>query len=123
MMRVFLLLCALILSAWSMSFEEAQLRAKKEDKKILVELVMASCPYCERMEKYVLSQEDVLKLIEASFVFVSLDIDKDSIPEHLSSRMTPTFYFLSKDGKKILHEIKGALPKSEFINHVKYAAQ
>ena len=122
-MRVFLLVCVLILSSWSISFEEAQLRAKKEDKKILVELVMASCPYCERMEKYVLSQEDVLKLIEASFVFVSLDIDKDSIPEHLSSRMTPTFYFLSKDGKKILHEIKGALPKSEFINHVKYAAQ
>ncbi len=122
-MKAFFLLIACVISLWSMSFEEAISNAKKENKKILVELVMEGCPYCERMEKYVLSKADVKEILDASFVFVVLDIDKDTIPDHLTSRMSPSFYFLSKDGQKILHEIKGAPPKSDFINQLKYVAQ
>ena len=122
-MKAIILLVTCIISLWSMSFEEAITTAKQENKRILVELIMEGCPYCERMEKYVLSKADVKEILDASFIFVVLDIDKDTIPEHLTSRMSPSFYFLSKDGQKIMHEIKGAPPKSDFINQLNYVAR
>jgi len=119
-MKVLFLCFMFCISVWSSDFEEAIQKATKEEKKILVELVMESCPYCERIEKYVLSKDEVKSILEKHFVFLALDIDKESIPELFTSRMTPTFYFLSSDGQKILHEIKGAPAKSDFMNILEY---
>jgi len=65
-----------------------------------------------------LSKDDVKKLMDEHYVFIKLDINKEVIPEHLTSRMTPTFYFLSSDGEHILEEIKGAPSKSDFVNYL-----
>ena len=119
-MKVFFLIVSLCMHVWSFGYEDAVQKAIKENKKLLVELVMESCPYCERFQKYVLSKDDVKVILDKDFVFVVLDIDKDTIPEQFSSRMTPTFYFLSSDGQKILHEMKGAPAKSDFINTLNY---
>lgn len=114
-----IILCALLsISLWSLSFEEAVMEAKKEHKLLLVELEMESCPYCERMDKFVLSKEDVKKLINEHYIFLKLDINKEVIPEHFTSRMTPTFYFLSSNGENIIEEIKGAPSKSDFIHYL-----
>ena len=114
-----IILCVLLsISLWAFNFEEAVIEAKKEHKLLLVELEMESCPYCERMEKFVLSKDDVKKLINEHYIFIKLDINKEVIPEHLISRMTPTFYFLSSDGENIIEEIKGAPSKSDFINYL-----
>ncbi|MDD4507058.1 MAG: thioredoxin family protein [Sulfurospirillaceae bacterium] len=114
-----IILCVLLsISLWAFNFEEAVIEAKKEHKLLLVELEMESCPYCERMEKFVLSKDDVKKLMDEHYVFIKLDINKEVIPEHLTSRMTPTFYFLSSDGESIIEEIKGAPSKSDFINYL-----
>lgn len=117
-MKKIILYLLLSISLWAFNFEEAVIEAKKEHKLLLVELVMDSCPYCERMDKFVLSKDDVQKLIDEHYVFIKLDINKEVIPEHLTSRMTPTFYFLSSDGESIIEEIKGAPSKSDFINYL-----
>lgn len=98
------------------SFNEAVLEAKQKHKILLVELVMEFCPYCMQMDKYILSKADVRDTINAKFIFVKLDIEKDEIPDLLPSRMTPTFYFLDETGERILQEIKGAPSKSEFLS-------
>lgn len=114
-----IILCVFLgMILWATGFEESILKAKREYKLLLVELEMESCPYCEKMDKFVLSKDDVKKLIEEHYVFLKLDINKEVIPEHLISRMTPTFYFLSSDGENILEEIKGAPSKSDFINYL-----
>ena len=110
--------CGLLIISLSLcgsSFSDATESAKTQKKLILVELVMESCSYCEKMEKFVLSKEDVKNAIEKNYIFVKLDIQKDEMPELLTSRITPTFYFLSSDGIKILHEVIGAPSKSEFM--------
>ena len=119
-----IILCVLLsISLWAFNFEEAVIEAKKERKLLLVELEMELCPYCERMDKFVLSKEDVKKLINEHYVFIKLDINKEVIPEHLISRMTPTFYFLSSDGESVIEEIKGAPSKSDFINYLNKVKQ
>jgi len=97
------------------NLSEAIDKAQTQKKMILVELVMASCSYCEKMEKFVLSKEDVKNILDRHYVFLKLDINKEEIPELLTSRMTPTFYFLSSDATQVLYEIQGAPSKSEFI--------
>jgi len=112
------MVCGLLiisLSLWASSFSDAREKAKAQQKPILVELVMESCLYCEKMEKFILSKEDVKKILEKNYILLKLDIHKDEIPEFLVSRVTPTFYFLSSDGITILHEVIGAPSKSEFI--------
>ena len=122
-MKKIILCVFLSMTLWASSFEEAILKAKSEHKLLLVELEMEFCPYCERMDKFVLSKDDVKQLINDNYVFIKLDINKEVIPEHLSSRMTPTFYFLSSDGESIIEEIKGAPSKSDFMNYLNKVKQ
>lgn len=119
-MKWLFLIFSLCLNLLSESFDDALLEAKKTNKLLLVELEMEFCPYCERMEKFVLSKEEVKSIIQEHYIFVKLDIHKDTIPENLTSRMTPTFYFLTSDGEKILKEVKGAPSKSDFINYLNH---
>lgn len=122
-MKFIVSLLLLSLSLWAINYEDAVRKAQKEDKKILVELVMESCPFCEQVDKYILTKVEVQTLLEKGFVFLKLDIDKNEIPDFLLSRMTPTFYFLNAKGDKILHEIKGAPSKSQFINQLEYVTK
>lgn len=122
-MRFIVSLLLFSVTLWAMNFEDAVLKAQKEDKKILVELVMESCPFCEQVDKYILTKADVQTLLDKGYIFLKLDINKDEIPDFLLSRMTPTFYFLNTKGDKILHEIKGAPSKSDFINQIEYVTK
>jgi thioredoxin-related protein len=96
------------------SFDEALMRAKIEKKLLLVELIMDFCPYCERMEKSVLSKDDVKKILDEKYIFIKLNTKRDEIPSNLTSRLTPTFYFLNHQGE-VLEELKGLMKKSDFL--------
>jgi thioredoxin-related protein len=113
-MKIIVSLFLMSLSLYAMSFNDIKIQAAAEKKLILVELVMESCSYCEKMEKFVLSKEDVKSIITKNYMLLKLDIHKDEIPEFLTSRITPTFYILTSDNV-ILHEMIGAPSKSEFI--------
>lgn len=119
-MKVLMILFFLGITVWAMTFEDAVVKAGKENKKILVEMVMEFCPFCEQVDTYILSKSEVQRVINNHFIFLKIDINKDDIPEHLTSRMTPTFYFLNVKGENILHEIRGAPSKSEFLNQLQH---
>lgn len=119
MKKLFLFIYFLTLNVWANNYDIAIKKAQDEGKKLLVELVMESCPYCEKVERFVLANQEVKETIENHFIFIVLDIQKDSIPDHLTSRLTPTFYFLNPNNETILFEIKGAPSKSEFLNFLK----
>ncbi|WP_024953778.1 thioredoxin family protein [Sulfurospirillum arcachonense] len=114
MKNILFILLVTSLFLYAENFEKAVEKARGTDKLILVELEMQFCPYCIRMEKSVLSKLDIKEILENKYIFVKLDIHTDEIPEHLKSRVTPTFYFLSNDGEKILDEIIGITKKSDF---------
>lgn len=109
---VLVFLCISFLNA--NSFDEAIKQASKEKKLVLVELTRDFCPYCVRMEKSVLSKEDVKALIKEKYIFITLNLSHDEIPYNLTSKLTPTFYFLNAKGE-IIEEVKGLMKKSDFI--------
>lgn len=115
MMKIIGCVLFISLGLLASSLDDVAAKAKVQNKRIIVELAMESCSYCEKMDKFVLSKEDVKSAIDKSYIFLKLDIHKDEIPELFSSRMTPTFYILTADSI-ILHEVIGAPSKSEFMS-------
>jgi len=96
------------------SLERALELASEEDKKILVDVYAAWCPYCQRMHSDVYTSEDVLKAISDYFIWVQINVESDSKVNYLGTEMTeaefaraldnknvPTTYFLNDEGSII----------------------
>ncbi|MCK9455447.1 MAG: thioredoxin family protein [Sulfurimonas sp.] len=110
-MRHLILIMALLfnLSAldWPNDYEEALVDAKKENKDIYLFIGSEYCKYCEKFEKEVLSQDEVIQRLKKSYVLIYLSRDIDDIPEEFETTPVPRHYFLTKDGKVILTTIGG----------------
>ena len=92
--------------------------AKKQDKIILVEATSSFCHYCKKMDREVLSSEEVKKLLDSKFLILKVDLYKDKIPLGIQVSVTPTYIFIDKN-KKLLNIVKGVWSKKEFIDILK----
>lgn len=95
------------------TLEEAQKLQKQNSKIIMLNITASHCPYCKKMEKNVFQNIEMSKWIDNKFIPVKVDIDFDDIPMNLNPKMTPTFYFISKE-EKILKVIPGSWNIEDF---------
>ncbi len=105
------------ISLANMSIKQLVQKAKKENKRLLIEAISKTCYYCEKMSKEVLSLPDVKKAINQNFVFIQVDIDEKKLPLNLDKKfkkITPTFFALTPSGK-LLNDYPGAWSKSDFL--------
>lgn len=129
MIKKLLLAAALFLNLsafdWPSDYEEALAEAKKEQKDIYLFIGSEYCRYCEKFEKEVLSQEEVIQRLKKSYVLIYLSRDIDDIPSHLETTPVPRHYFLTKDGKVILTTIGGRSVEGfyELLDEVKEAKE
>jgi thioredoxin-related protein len=110
----FFLFLACLSFVYANDLDAALKKADLENKLVLVEITRDFCPYCERMEKSVLSKADVKALIKKKYIFLKLNLSHDEIPYIFTSKLTPTFYFLNTKGE-VLEELMGLMKKSDFI--------
>ncbi len=96
------------------SFNEAIKKATKEDKILIIKATSKYCHFCKKMDRGVLIDKDVVEALDRDFVVVSVDLSKNELPMGLSTTMTPTFFFVSKD-KKLIKEVAGAWGKGDFL--------
>lgn len=99
---------------WIDSYEEAQERAFKDKKLIMLMLSRENCQACWYMEHIVFVNKKVKALIEDNFVPVYLDINSDFIPDGFSYIGTPTFYFTDAKGKKVSERLDGGANAKDF---------
>lgn len=106
-MKYFLLLLALIPSMllaeldWAGSYDKGIEQAKKEGKMVMVMLGSEGCPACEYMKDVVFDEDELVDELEMAFVPVYVDIHNNFVPDGLGYIGTPTFHFLTAEGKKI----------------------
>lgn len=96
-------------------------KAKKENKKIIVYASSKSCYFCKKMDRDVLSLEEVKKEMNKNYIFIKNDMDESTLPFNLDKeykKVTPTFFILSKDGTYI-KQYPGAWIKSDFLEILK----
>ncbi len=93
---------------WAKSYEQALAQAAKEKKNVMVMLSKEGCPACEYMEGVVFEESAIQDSVNAKFVSVHIDVQKDKIPAGLGFIGTPTFHFLNAKGAKLKRHDGGA---------------
>ncbi len=97
--------------------EELLKEAKESNKKILVYATSKTCHFCKKMDKEVLSLNDVEEEVQKDFIFLKVDIEEVSLPFNLAKGyrgMTPTFFSLSNEGK-LENKYPGSWNKNDFL--------
>ena len=107
MMKKAVLLTLLLSSAlfaelnWAKSYKAGLAQAQKEQKMVMVMFSQDGCPACEYMKDIVFDEDAVVDEVHMDFVPVHIDIHSDVKPDGLRYAGTPTFHFLTSDGKRI----------------------
>lgn len=105
------------------SFDEDKLiaQAKKENKNLIIYATSKTCYFCKKMDREVLSLEEVQKRMNKSFLFVEVDVDEVNLPfglnEHFK-KITPTFFFVNKN-KELLNSYPGSWIKKDWFTILK----
>ena len=97
------------------SYQEAQEKAIKANKPMMILFVTASCPWCQKLENQTLKKDAVAKLIQSHFIPVFLDKETDYYPKALTPMVVPTIVFLTPKEEKKFDEILGYKPADEFL--------
>ncbi len=98
---------------WSDSFAEAQAKAKKESKPMLVIITTEQCRWCRKLESTTLEDEAIINQINSKFAAVHVTRDKSVYPKNLTATMVPMSYFLDPNGK-VLHSMPGYWPIEDY---------
>lgn len=106
----------------SSPYSEAMKKAKKEQKIVVIEATSKRCHYCKKMDREVLSDEDVVTALSKDFVLVKVDVSSQKLPLELKSTMTPTFFFVNPE-EKLIKTIPGSWSKEDFLEILKEAQQ
>jgi thioredoxin-related protein len=99
--------------AWNDTYAQAQAKAKKESKPMLVIITTEECRWCRKLEATTLSDDEVVSKINSRFVPVHLTRDKSVYPKNLTAKMVPMSYFLDGNGK-VLYSMPGYWPVEDY---------
>lgn len=85
---------------WAEDYESGLAQAKKEHKIVMLMFTLTNCHVCEGMKENVYTQPEVIAYVKKYFVPIEQNLDIDE-KEGYAVYGTPTFYFLTSDGKQI----------------------
>lgn len=119
-------ICFLFQFSWSqvnnkpadISYEQALIQSKKENKPILIMLYANWCPHCNTMKSTVLSDTKVVEFLEKNYIYVWKDIETAEgleIKEKYKTQGLPTFLFLDAN-ETVLYSIKGQMNTENFTH-------
>ena len=98
-----------------MSYSQALKMAQKSNRLIMIKLTSDHCKYCIKMDKEVMVDKEVQKLLSQYFITVNINVDKEKIPLGIKRTITPTFIFVDKN-QKIVSKIPGSWNKRDFMD-------
>ena len=98
------------------TFAQALAKAKKENKKLMVDCYTLWCGPCRHMTKNVFPDENLGKYMNANFVCIQLDMEHGEGPElnkTFNVKAYPTFIFFDAEGKE-MSRFEGMCMQDEF---------
>ena len=100
------------------SYKEALERAKKEDKDLMVLTISNFCPWCSKLEKRVLSKQEVDKVVKTKFIPVILNKEEKNSPKKYAAPIVPTLYLVKPKKEEIYDTQVGYLNKIDMIKFI-----
>ncbi len=114
--------CTLALFAGELQFEhnfnKALQKAKTQNKEVMMMYSATWCPECNYMKEVVFKNKEVVSYIKKHFIVLTLDIQKDTLPEGFNYIGIPTFFFIDKNAKE-KNKIIGGSKADIFLQNLK----
>ena len=104
---------------YEITYEEALVKGKKENKNIMIFIVQKSCPWCRKMEKQTLKKTNIDSLIKKEFIPLIVDEASNNYPKKFEAKLFPTTYFINTKDETIIAKILGYKNKKDFFNILK----
>ena len=118
-----------------LSYNEALLKAEKENKSILVFFYSDGCGWCDKMEREVYTNKEVKQLLADKFVSVKINASSNNKIVQNGEEITekklatlfqvtgyPTTWFLENKDKGIA-PLPGYIPAEQFVTVLKYIGE
>lgn len=90
-------------------FEAALEQAKQENRALVVMVSTQGCPYCRRFRDEVLPRPDIQKVLREK-IWLEVDKDKRMLPEVLSTRFVPSFFYFDEKGELVGERLGYQIP-------------
>ncbi|MCC9074336.1 thioredoxin family protein [Flavobacterium sp. F-65] len=105
------------------SYKDALVKAKQENKPVFVMLFATWCPHCNVMKNSTFQDATVMTFLESNYVCVWKDIDKPeglALKTKFDTKSLPSFIIVDSN-ETILYNLKGEIKAAEFLNEIKNA--
>ena len=99
-------------------FKTALQKAKHQNKEIMMMYSAVWCPECNYMKDVVFKDKEVVNYVQKHFIVLTLDIQKDKLPEGFEYPGIPTFFFIDTNAKE-KSKIIGGDKASKFLTKLK----
>lgn len=103
-----------------LNYDEAIKVANKENKKVLMFVFSSHCPWCLKMKKTTLQDDEISQYINKNFVFLMINQDSKEFPEEFRAQMVPTTYFIDPKTQKALYSTVGYLKPDMYIEELTF---
>jgi len=97
------------------SYPEALKKAKAENKIVMIEGFIPFCRGCIKMDREVFVEDKVKEALNRDFVVVKTNVLTQKLPLGLKSLGTPSFYFITNDGKRVIDTVQGTGDVQDFL--------
>jgi len=97
--------------------------ALKADKPLMLVQVTDYCPWCRKLEKNTLSDEDIKKIVSEKFIPLLVLRDKSSFPEKFRTPRIPTIFFIEAKTEEGYWESIGYVKKDEMLTNLETALE
>jgi len=114
------------------SYENALIKARKEDKVVMIDFYATWCHWCKELDKTTYADPKVVEALKAGFVPVKVDAESEKtviyemrqismteLADKYGVKQYPNIWFIDKDGNKA-KLLEGYLPPKEFLSYLKY---
>ncbi|RXK07123.1 thioredoxin family protein [Halarcobacter bivalviorum] len=101
------------------SLKEAQAKAIKEKKPLMIMYSTPTCPECNYMKKKVFKNSEVSSYVNENFISVIMDIKEDEKELPYKFIGIPTLFFANAEDMKLLSKSLGGMREKEFLTLVK----
>jgi thioredoxin-related protein len=101
------------------SYKEAIEQGVKEHKHVILFANSPFCPWCRKMEHDTLSDENVIKLLNEKYIFLSVDLslqmETEDIPSRFLPQGTPVTFVIDPETQEGLFTMRGYKSPKSFI--------
>lgn len=108
---------------WAPSYEQGLVQAKKEHKIVMLMFSSKTCKMCNYMKKTVYENDDVIEYVGSFFIPIEVDVQAHPDKYGYTVIGTPTYYFLTSDGKQIGRMMMGGASPEGFLQKLKDVQQ